>query len=254
MQLIAVANQKGGCAKTTTVVNLAAVLCESGYQVLVIDLDPQGNSTTWLGVDMPSSGGSFDLMAKNVSPYDLISPAKSIDNLSVIPASKDLTMLESAIHSVEAVESVLRRKLLALTSNQFDYVLIDTPPTLGLLTMNALVASSHLLIPVTTHVLSLSGVAQLLEKVEEVRIDLNPALSILGVVASRVDLRTRHSQEVYEALLDHFGDLVMTTTIRENVRLAEAPSFGLPITLYDKNGRAAQDFRSLCAEVQSRLI
>ena len=120
--------------------------------------------------------------------------------------------------------------------------------------MNALVASSHLLIPVTTHVLSLSGVAQLLEKVEEVRIDLNPALSILGVVASRVDLRTRHSQEVYEALLDHFGDLVMTTTIRENVRLAEAPSFGLPITLYDKNGRAAQDFRSLCAEVQSRLI
>ena len=243
MQVSAIANQKGGCAKTTTVVNLAAVLCESGSQVLVIDLDPQGNSTTWLGVDMPPSGGSFDLMAKNVSPYDLISPAKSIDKLSVIPASKDLTLLESVVHSVEAVESVLIRKLLALKPNQFEYVLIDTPPTLGLLTMNALVASSHLLIPVTTHVLSLSGVAQLLEKVEEVRIDLNPALSILGVVASRVDLRTRHSQEVYEALLDHFGDLVMTTTIRENVRLAEAPSFGLHITLYDNNGRAAQDFR-----------
>lgn len=253
MTIIAIANQKGGCAKTTTVVNLAGVLCESGLRVLVIDLDPQGNSTTWLGVDMPAYGGSFDLMTKDLSIHDLILPSNSNDIIRVIPASKDLTTLESAVHSIEAVESVLKRKLLTLIPNQFDYVLIDTPPTLGLLTVNALVASSNLLIPVTTHVLSLSGVAQLLEKVEEVRISLNPTLSILGILASRVDLRTRHSRDVHEALLDHFGNLVMNSTIRENVRLAEAPSFGMPITTYDKNGRAAQDFRALSAEVQSRL-
>jgi len=246
MRSIVVANQKGGCAKTTTVVNLAAGLAELGSRVLVLDLDPQANTTAWLGLDGEGrSTGAFDLLASDLPIEELVRQSRAHERICLIPADQQLTNVESALMGKLAVDSVLKRRLSKANLGAFDYVLIDTPPTLGLVTLNALVAVQDVLIPVTTHVLSLSGVAQLLKKIAEIQEILNPDLRVLGVVASRVDSRTRHSREVHDALKSHFGADVLHATIRENIRVAEAPSFGVSVLDYDPKGKSAEDFRAL---------
>ena len=252
MRIIAVANQKGGCAKTTTVVNLAAALAETGLRVLLIDLDPQANATQWLGVSEPSEG-AFSLLTTTQAITGLISESTT-PNIGVIAASQELANVDKALAGKLAVDSILKRRLSKLDASMWDYVLIDTPPTLGVVTLNALVAARELLIPVTTHVMTLSGVAQLMSLVEEIQDVLNPELRILGFLASRVDARTRHSKDVLELLTERFGSQVFETLIRENVRLAEAPSYSLPIIAYDSNCVASADYRALAREVAQRSL
>jgi len=247
MKIIAVANQKGGCAKTTTVVNLAACLAELGKKVLVIDLDSQANASNWLGADH-ASRGALTLLTTKTSLEELMTPT-NLEGVYLIGASRELAHFEKAVAGEISVETRLKRRLTSLDATKWDFVLIDTPPTLGLITLNALSAAQDLLVPVTTHVLSLSGVAQLVETIEEVKEILNPSLNILGFIPSRVDSRTRHSREVLELLVKQFGDKVLKSVIRESIRLAEAPSFQLSINQYGSKSTAADDYRALAAEV-----
>lgn len=246
---IAVANQKGGCAKTTTTVNLAAALAELKYKVLLIDLDPQANASQWLGAatDTP---GVFDLFTTKVAVASLLVDTNT-EGLSLLAGSRSLASIEKALAGELAVEARLKRRLAALESLAFDYVLIDTAPTLGLMTLNALCAAQQVLIPVTTHVMTLSGVAQLMQTFDDVKDVLNPQLSLLGLLPCRVDQRTRHSKDIIDALIEKFGEQVLVARIRENIRLAEAPSFGKSILQYQPNSSVAEDFRALAREVIS---
>jgi chromosome partitioning protein len=248
MRVIAVANQKGGCAKTTTVVNLAASLAELGQKVLVIDMDPQGNAGDWLGADGVQDA-SFRLLTSKDQVESLLS-SSHIEGIEVIGASRELALAEKALAGELSVETKLKRRLAQLFKTKtWDYVFIDTPPTLGILTINALTAANELLIPVTTHVMSLTGVAQLIETFNEVQEMLNPDLKITGFVASRVDLRTRHAKEVLDSLKQSFGTQVFSAFIRENVLLAEAPSFQEPILSYKSKSSAADDYRMMAKEL-----
>lgn len=250
MRIITIANQKGGCAKTTTVVNIAACIAELKLQVLVIDLDPQANASQWLGMS-DSKDGSVGIFKSLAKVDDLIQPSE-IPGIDLIPASQELAQIEKLLAGELSVETILKRRIHKMNTKKYDFILIDTPPTLGLLTLNALAAAQELLIPVTTHVMTLSGVAQLINTVTNVQELLNPDLRILGFVASRVDLRTRHSQEVLESLIERFGEQVFQSTIRESIRLAEAPSYSESIIEYDKKSMAANDYRSLTKEILRR--
>lgn len=250
MRIIAVTNQKGGCAKTTTTVNLAASLAELGNKILVIDLDPQANSSQWLGASS-SRTDSFQLLADDAEITELIS-SSSIDGIDLISGSKELLTIEKVLAGELAVEGRLKRKLNKLSDDVYDFVLIDTPPMLGLLTMNACVAASELLVPVTTHVMTLSGVSQLVAKFNEITEVINPNLQVLGFLPSRVDMRTRHSRDVLQSLNDRFGEKVFKTNIRECIFLAEAPSFKESILSYKPKSSAAADFRELAKEVLSK--
>ena len=247
MKVIAVANQKGGCAKTTTVVNLAACLAMRDLSVLVIDLDSQANATNWLAGNV-SVPGSWQTLTTRDDLASLIVPT-SIPGVSLLAGSRELANLEKALAGELSVETLLKRRLAKLGQDAFDYVLIDTPPTLGLITLNALTAAQQLLIPLTTHVMSLSGVAQMFRTVDQVREVLNPDLNILGLVASRVDLRTRHAKDVLSTLSERFGDKLLKSYVYENVRLAEAPSFQQSILTYNPVSTAAQNYRDLADEV-----
>jgi chromosome partitioning protein len=250
MRIIAITNQKGGCAKTTTVVNLAASLMELGKKVLVIDLDPQANSSQWLG-GSTADACSFRLLTDDTAIAELIAPS-SIEGVDLISASKELLVIEKVLAGELAVEGRLKRKLKNLSKDAYDFILIDTPPMLGLLTMNACVAANELLVPVTTHVMTLSGVSQLIAKFNEITEVINPNLRILGFLPSRVDARTRHSRDVLQSLKDRFGEQVLKVNIRECIFLAEAPSFKESILSYKSKSSAAADFRELAKEVLSR--
>jgi chromosome partitioning protein len=247
MRIISVANQKGGCAKTTTAVNLAAALAETQKKVLLIDLDPQANASQWLGTE-DSSKNSFLIFSSKKPIHELIQPTQVTD-IFIISGHQDLASAEKVVANELGVDFLLKRRLKDLKPEDWDFIIIDTPPTLGLLTVNALTSSSELLIPVTTHIMTLTGVAQLISKYNEIKEVLNPDLEILGFLPSRVDTRTKHSKEILQALIDRFGDKVLKSLIRENVRLAEAPSFGENILIYDGQSGAAQDYRDLAQEV-----
>lgn len=247
---IVIANQKGGCAKTTTVVNMAACLAERGLKVLVIDLDPQSNTSQWLGID-DGSKGSLHLLSTDMTLPELVATT-NIEGVDAISASQELADIEKVLVGKLAVETILKRRLAAFDLTRWDYLLFDTPPTLGLITLNALAAANELLVPVTTHVMTLVGVAQLMKTIDGVREVLNPDLKVLGFLPARFDSRTKHSQEVLASLREAFGDLVMKTPIRENVRLAEAPSFRESIVTYDPKSSASQDYRALVSEVIER--
>jgi chromosome partitioning protein len=246
MRQIAIANQKGGSAKTTTTVNLAAALAELGRKVLVIDLDPQGSSTDWLGA-YDAEQGAFELLTSQPQ-VAAVARETAIGGLLVVAANRGLQGLERSLAREMGAELTLRRRLKA-SADGWDYVLVDTPPTLGLLTLNALSAVSELIVPVEAHVLALAGVVQLQEAVETVRERLNPDLALTGVVACRVDSRTRHASDVVGSLRRKFNGHMYQTEIRENVRLAEAPSFRQSIFEYDPRSSGAADYRALALEV-----
>lgn len=252
MDIVVVANQKGGCAKTTTTVNLAAGLAELGQRILVVDLDPQANTSAWLGAADGGNAGVWQVMTESRAADALVKPT-AMAGVSLLPGSRQMANLEKALAGELAIETRLKRAMAGLKTAAVDVVLIDTPPTLGLITLNALTAADWLLVPVTTHVMSLSGVAQLFKTVEDVRALLNPELKLLGLVASRVDVRTRHAKEILEALRERFGDKLCDTLVRENIRIAEAPSFQESIFAYSDSSSAAQDYRNLSKEIFGRL-
>ncbi len=249
MRTVAIAMQKGGSGKTTTAVNLAAALAEAGQRVLLVDVDPQANATSWYNV-RDAGKGMFACLCENAR-IDSITTNTGTDRVDVAPASTWLVGAERALAAEVGAETLLRRRLRDVAS-RYDVALIDTPPTLGILTVAALVAADQVLIPVAAHVLALNGLAQLRETIDTVRDRLNDKLEVLGIVPSRLDARTRHGVEVVAELRKRFPAETFATAIRENVRLAEAPSFGQPITAYDTKSAGAEDYRALAGEVLAR--
>ena len=249
MRTIAVAMQKGGSGKTTTAVNLAAALAERGQRVLVVDVDPQANATSWFGA-RDVGKGIFTCLCENGSIFDVLVRTATA-GVDLVPASAWLVGAERALAAEVGAETILRRRL-RLAADGYDLALVDTPPTLGVLTVGALAAADQVLVPVEAHVLALNGLAQLLRTVDTVRDRLNESLQLLGMVACRVDSRTRHGIEVVEELRKRFPEQTFRTVIRENIRLAEAPSFGQPVTTYDGKSAGAEDYRALAAEALSR--
>jgi chromosome partitioning protein len=247
MRTLAIVNQKGGSGKTTTSVNLAAALGEQDRRVLLIDLDPQGSASMWYGMQ-DGGKGLLDAFTGDTPLIDLVQETMT-PGVWVIPCSTWLAGAEKALAPESGAESVLRKRIAKLPKDRWDYCLIDCPPTLGVLTINALTAADEVMIPVESHVMALAGVAQIHKTVEVVQGKLNPDLAITGIVACRVDGRTRHSLEVVEKLRERFGKTVFKTVIRENIRLAECWSFAKPITQYDSFCYGAKDYRDLAAEV-----
>jgi chromosome partitioning protein len=249
MRTIAIVNQKGGSGKTTTAVNLAATLAGRGRQVLLLDLDPQYSATTWFALPNPGRG-IFEVFANphQVWLQDLIRPTP-VDNVCLVPSSAWLVGAEKALSSEPGAETILRDKMRHLGTLSFHYLFIDCPPNLTVLTVNALTAVREVLVPVECHVMGLQGLAQLLQTVDLVRQRLNPTLDITGLLPCRFDVRTRHGQEIVAQLRTRFPDKTFQTVIRENVRLAECPSMGVPITDYAPNCPGSEDYRALALEV-----
>lgn len=250
LRIIAIASQKGGVGKTSTAVNLSAALAESGRKVLLIDLDAQANATTHLGVNY-SGKGILETVVYEGNPVnlvDLVNPV-NIENLDIIPSSDWLGAAEKILATEAGAETILRAGIASLPADRWDYIMLDCPPSLGVLTINGLVAAREVLVPVAGHYLAVKGLAQLLLTVQKVKERLNPALEITGILPCRISGRTAHAKEVIERLRERFGDLVFDTVIRENIRIAEAPGFGQPITSYDSRSAGAIDYRALAAEV-----
>jgi len=247
-RIIAVTNQKGGVGKTTTAVNLGAALADQGFRVLVVDLDPQGNATTGLGLntrDLQSS--MYEVILHDASIDDCIE-ATSVRNLFVAPASLDLAGAE--IELVPAFSRELKlRKALEEVESDYDYVFIDCPPSLGLLTVNSLAAATEVLVPIQCEYYALEGLGQLLRNVTLVQKNLNQALELSAIVLVMYDARTKLSDQVVQEVKGHFGDKVCRTIVPRTVRLSEAPSYGQPITAFDPTSRGAIAYRELAKEV-----
>lgn len=246
MKTIAVTNQKGGSGKTTTAVNLAAAIAELGQPVLVLDLDPQHSASDWLGVENVDRG-LFGVFTDEVRLASLVRNTH-VPDLALVAGSPWLTGIDRALANEVGGEVLLRSAVRALPQH-WSYVIIDCPPSLGLLGVAALAAADSLLVPVETRVMALAGLVSLLNTTERVRERLNPGLTVEGIVACRVDLRTNLSRDVVSRLRARFGDLVFSAVIRENVRLAEAPSFRQPITAYAPASTGTEDYRALAREL-----
>jgi chromosome partitioning protein len=243
--IIAFANQKGGVAKTTTTLNLGVALHELGHRVLVIDLDPQGNLTMSQGMNPDAIERSmFDVLVHRVPISDVIATVE----VDIAVASIDLAGAELALSALIGRERALEKALVEVR-DRYDYVLIDTPPSLGLLTINAFVAADGVIVPVQCEYLSLRGLVQLENTLSMVRENLNPRVHVQGIVPTMYDGRTLHAREAIEILEEHFGDLVFDTRIRKTVRYAEAPVKGSSVLRYDPLGSAAQAYRDLAKEV-----
>jgi chromosome partitioning protein len=247
-RILAIANQKGGVGKTTTAVNLGAALAELGYRVLVVDLDPQGNATTGLGVNPRNLENSiYDVILRDVPVEDCIEPS-SLRNLFVVPATIDLAGAEIELVPVFSRELRLKRAL-DVASSDFDYLLVDCPPSLGLLTVNGLAAAGEVVVPIQCEYYALEGLGQLLRNVNLVRSNLNPGLEVTTVILTMFDARTRLAEQVVEEVRSHFGDKVCRNVVPRTVRLSEAPSFGQPIIVFDSSSRGAIAYRELAKEV-----
>ena len=247
-RVIAIANQKGGVGKTTTAVNLGAALAELGYRTLVIDLDPQGNASTGLGIDTRGlSVTMYDVLLDEAAMEDCVE-ASSVRNLFVAPSNLDLAGAE--IELVPAFSRELRlRNALELVLEDYDFVLIDCPPSLGLLTVNALAAASEVFVPIQCEYYALEGLGQLLRNVGLVQRNLNRALEVSAIALVMYDARTKLADQVATEVREHFGDKVCRTVVPRTVRISEAPSFGQPITTFDPTSRGAIAYRELAKEV-----
>ena len=247
MRMIAVLNQKGGSGKTTTAVNLSATLAEAGKRVLLIDLDPQASASMWYGFK-DKGKGLYNLLTEDVG-FETAIEKSSVENVSVIPSSQLLAGIDKMLANEVAAESILKNKFLKMADKPYDFLLIDCPPTLGILALNALTIAKEVLIPVEAHVMALHGLVQLLKTVNTVKQRLNPELEIAGILACRVDMRTKHSQEVLDQLRTRFEGQVCASVIRENIRLAEAPLHLKPINHYDPSCNGSHDYRKLAQEM-----
>jgi chromosome partitioning protein len=248
--LFAVANQKGGVGKTTTVINVGAYLGALGSRVLLVDCDPQGNTTSGLGV-RPSTGGLYDVLAGAVPVLDALERT-STRGVDLLPATVELAGAEVELLEEEHPERLLGEALDEVRS-RYDYILLDCPPSLGLLTVNALVAADAVLVPVQCEYLALEGLARLMSTIERVRAQSNPRLRIFGLVMTMYDSRTSLSHQVAEEVRRHYPTLTFETVIPRNVRLSEAPSFGQTILDYDPLSRGAEAYQALAMEVTSRV-
>jgi chromosome partitioning protein len=247
-RVIAIANQKGGVGKTTTTVNLGAALAEAGFRVLVLDLDPQGNASTGLGLNPRDVEGSvYDVLLNDVALEDIVEPT-SLKNLFVAPATIDLAGAEIELVPVMSRELKLR-KAVDQIRDQYDLVLIDCPPSLGLLTVNGLAASDDVIVPIQCEYYALEGLGQLLRNVGLVQANLNPALDIRGIILTMYDARTKLADQVVTEVRAYFGEKVYETVVPRTVRLSEAPSFGQPIIVFDSTSRGAKAYRDLAKEV-----
>lgn len=247
-RVMAIANQKGGVGKTTTTVNLGASLAELDFRVLVVDLDPQGNATTGLGINPRTLEYTmYDVLLNDVSLDECIEPTE-VKGLFVAPASLDLAGAEIELVPAFSRESKLKRAL-AEVIEDYDYVLIDCPPSLGLLTVNALVAATEVLVPIQCEYYALEGLGQLTRNVDLVQRNLNADLEISAIVLVMYDSRTRLGEQVASEVREHFGGTVCRNVIPRNIRLSEAPSFGKPITTFDPSSRGAVAYRELAREV-----
>lgn len=250
MRIFAIANQKGGVGKTSTCVNLAAELARCGIQVTVIDMDPQGNATSGLGVDRSKLEKSlYDALIGRES-LESVAIETPWENLHLIPSTLDLAGAEIELSGVLSRETRLKQQLNALTRSEC--VLIDCPPSLGLLTVNALVASQTLLIPIQCEYYAMEGLGQLMKTVELIRESLNGRLEIGGLLLTMYDSRTRLSREVCDEVRRQFRDLVFKTVIPRNVRISEAPSYGLPVSYYDPSSAGTEAYRDFSKEVIER--
>ncbi len=245
---LAIVNQKGGVGKSTTAVNLSAALAEMGVKVLLGDIDPQGNATSGVGIDKSRLKYSiYDVLINEVDIKESILET-GIENFDILPANIDLAGAEIELVSMISRESKLK-KVINKVDADYDYIFFDCPPSLGLLTLNALTAADGILVPIQCEYYALEGLGQLINTVKLVQNNLNPDLAIEGVLLTMYDARTNLSQQVIDEVVNYFDDKVYKTIIPRNVRLSEAPSFGQPITIYDSNSKGAQAYRELAKEV-----
>lgn len=249
-RVYALANQKGGVGKTTTAINMAACVAEAGTPVLLIDLDPQANATTGLGVRPEEvTGSTYDLL--HGRPLDDVVMETEVPNLFLAPSHPDLAAAQVELPR-RADHGTLLRDILAGTEERYPYVFVDCPPSLGLLTVNALSAANRLIVPVQCEYYALEGLAQLLQSVELVRTRLNPRLGVTGVLLTMYDGRTKLSSDVADEVRSYFGGLVFDTVVPRSIRLAEAPSHGVPINRYDNRSAGADAYYRVALEVVER--
>ncbi|MEE9534273.1 MAG: AAA family ATPase [Acidimicrobiia bacterium] len=249
--IVAVANQKGGVGKSTTAINLGAGLAFQGERVLLVDLDPQGNTTSGLGVDRSAiKHSTYDLLVDDVAAEDVIEPS-SVRDLFLVPATIELAGAEIELVSMFSREHRLENALKTVIDD-YDFILIDSPPSLGLLTINGLTAADEVLIPIQCEYYALEGVGQLMRNIQLVQNSLNPQLDVEGVVLTMYDGRTTLSKQVTKEVRDHFGKRAYKTVIPRTVRLSEAPSHGEPIEAYDRMNRGAIAYRELTSEFRRR--
>jgi len=247
-RVIAIANQKGGVGKTTTAVNLGAAMAEGGFRILVVDLDPQGNATTGLGLNPRDVGGSvYDVIMNDTSIEDCVEPT-TLKNLFIAPATIDLAGAEIELVPAMSRELKMRRAVDAVR-DQYDIIFIDCPPSLGLLTVNGLAAADDVIVPIQCEYYALEGLGQLMRNLALVQSNLNPSLDVRGIVLTMYDARTKLADQVEAEVREYFGSKVYRTVVPRTVRLSEAPSFGQPIIVFDSTSRGAQAYRALAKEV-----
>lgn len=249
--VVAIVNQKGGVGKSTTAINLAAYLAHKGEKILVVDMDPQGNATSGLGVSPDSNGCMYDVLLDS-KPLQEVALQTGVPNLWVAPATINLVGAEVELVSALAREFKLKKALEKLPEEAYDRVLLDCPPSLDLLTLNALTAADEVLIPMQCEYYALEGLTQLMQSIRMVREELNPALRVGGVLLTMYDPRTNLSRQVAEEVRSFFGDRVYQTIVPRNVRLSEAPSFGLPVALYAPKSTGAEAYEAVAEEVMGR--
>lgn len=250
--VIAVTNQKGGVGKTTTSINVAYYLAKSGKRTLLVDFDPQGNATSGLGIDKTSLTGTMSEVITGVQPISQVIITTDFKNLHLAPATPVLANTEVELAQVERRFSRLKLAIESVTDS-YDYVVIDSPPSLSLLTVNGLIAARYVLLPVQAEFYALEGLGQLLETMKLVRKGMNPSLELLGVLPTMLDSRTTLSNQVHGEIKRHFPGKVFDVTIPRNIRLAEAPSHGVPIGVYDRFSKGARAYKALAKQVIERV-